>query len=62
KEGWHDWNKEEAREQSFYAEYENYGPGASPETRVSWSHQLTAEEAALYTKENILWNNADFQK
>jgi len=62
KEGWHDWNKEEAREQSFYAEYENYGPGASPETRVSWSHQLTSEEAALYTKENILWNNADFQK
>ena len=62
KEGWHDWNKEEAREQSFYAEYENYGPGASPETRVSWSHQLTAEEAARYTKENILWNNADFQK
>jgi len=62
KEGWHDWNKEEAREQTFYAEYENYGPGASPKTRVSWSHQLTAEEAARYTKENILWNNADSPK
>ena len=65
KEGWHDWNKEEAREQAFYAEYKNYGPGASPETRVSWSHQLTEEEAAEYTKEKVLkelWSNADSQK
>lgn len=61
KEGWHDWNKEEARETTYYAEYENYGPGASPETRVCWSHRLTTEEAAAYTKENILWN-ADSQK
>jgi len=56
KEGWHDWNKEEAREQSYYAEYQNFGPGASPETRVSWSHQLTDEEANEYTKEKILQN------
>lgn len=62
KEGWHDWNKEEAREQAYYAEYQNFGPGASPETRVSWSHQLSDEEAIKYTKENILWKNADFQK
>ena len=54
KEGWHDWNKEEAREQTFYAEYQNYGPGASPENRVSWSRQLTDEEAKEYTKEKIL--------
>jgi len=54
REGWHDWNKEEARAQVFYAEYKNYGPGASPETRVSWSHQLTDEEAAKYTKELVL--------
>lgn len=54
KEGWHDWNKEEARTQTFYAEYKNYGPGASPETRVCWSHQLTDDEASIYTKENVL--------
>lgn len=54
KEGWHDWNKEEAKKLAFYAEYENYGPGASPETRVSWSHQLTEEEALNYTKEKVL--------
>lgn len=62
KEGWHDWNKEEAKESVFYAEYENYGPGASPETRVPWSHQLSKEEAAAYTKENILWKNVDSLK
>ncbi len=54
KEGWHDWNKEDAREQAFYAEFENYGPGAAPEARVSWSHQLTREEAEEYSKEKVL--------
>ena len=54
KKGWHDWNKEDARELTFYAEYENYGPGAVPEERVAWSHQLTAEEAENYTKEKVL--------
>ena len=54
KEGWHDWNKEEAHTLAYYAEYQNFGPGASPKTRVSWSHQLTDEEAAAYTKELIL--------
>lgn len=62
KEGWHDWNKEEVKELTYYAEYKNYGPGASPETRVSWSHQLSDKEAEEYTKENILWKNADSQK
>lgn len=55
KEGWHDWNKEDARQQTFYAEYQNYGPGASSETRVSWSHQLTDDEAKEYTKEKVLY-------
>ncbi len=59
KEGWHDWNKPEAREQTYYAEYQNYGPGAFQKERVFWSHQLTKEEALLYSKEAIL---ADFFK
>lgn len=53
-EGWHDWDKEEAHSQTFYAEYHSSGPGAAPEKRVSWSHQLTEEQASLYTKENVL--------
>lgn len=54
KEGWHDWNKEDVRELTFYAEYENYGPGAAPGERVAWSHQLTKEEAEKYSKEKVL--------
>ena len=54
KEGWHDWNKEEARETTYYAEYNNYGPGDSPETRVFWSHQLSEKEANAYTRELVL--------
>lgn len=54
KEGWHDWNKEDARTQAYYAEYQNYGPGASPETRASWTHQLTDAQALDYTKEKVL--------
>lgn len=52
-EGWHDWNKEKAHETTFFAEYQNYGPGAEGQ-RVEWSHQLTAEEAERYTAENIM--------
>jgi pectinesterase len=57
-EGWHNWNKPDAEGTSFYAEYKSTGPGASPTTRVPWSHQLTAEEADVYTLENIFgdWN------
>ncbi len=52
KEGWNDWKKEHGH--FFYAEYKSYGPGASPESRADFSHQLTDEEAAEYTPEKIL--------
>lgn len=54
KEGWHDWNKEEARSSTFFAEYENYGPGADTSGRVDWCHRLTEEEAKAYTRERVL--------
>jgi len=53
-EGWHDWNKEEAHSQTFYAEYQSIGAGATPEKRVTWSHQLNEEQAAFYSKEKVL--------
>lgn len=52
-EGWHNWNKPDAEGTAFYAEYRSVGAGASPATRVPWSHQLTAREAREYTLENI---------
>lgn len=54
KEGWHDWNKEDARKTTFYAEYGNSGPGADTSGRVDWCHLLTKEEAEQFSKEKVL--------
>lgn len=59
--GWHNWDKPDAEETAFYAEYKSVGPGANPKKRVRWSHQLSDEEAKKYTVANILegedaWN------
>lgn len=51
--GWDDWGKQNAHETCFFAEYENYGPGAKGK-RPDWVHQLTSEEAADYTRESVL--------
>ncbi|MEH6656351.1 pectinesterase family protein [Leeuwenhoekiella marinoflava] len=57
-EGWHAWpgdemfpNKERT---AFYAEYQSTGAGASPDTRVDWSHQLGPWQLDQYTLKNIL--------
>ena len=64
-EGWNPWKGDEMFPEkdktAYYAEYKNSGEGASPKTRVSWSHQLTSAEAKRYNIENILsgsdhWN------
>lgn len=60
-EGWHNWNDPANEETAQYYEYQNYGPGANTDARVSWAKVLTAEEAAKYTVENVLagtdgWN------
>ena len=53
-EGWHNWDKTAAEKTTFYAEYQSTGPGANPTSRVSWSKQLTTDEAQIYTPERIL--------
>lgn len=53
-EGYHDWNKPEAHDASYYAEYKCTGEGFVPEKRAPYVHQLTDEEALKYTKENVL--------
>lgn len=50
--GWNDWGKPHGH--FFYGEYRSYGPGAGPAARADFSHQLTEEEAAEYTMENVL--------
>lgn len=53
-EGWHNWNKKEAEQYTFFAEFNNSGSGANQATRVKWAHQLSKKEAKKYTKQNVL--------
>lgn len=52
--GWHNWSKPEREKTAFYAEYRSYGPGAAPDKRVTWSHQLSDEQASEYTYDKIM--------
>ena len=53
-EGWHNWGKAENEKTARYAEYGNTGPGAKADKRVTWSKQLTKEEANHITVEKVL--------
>ena len=53
-EGWNNWGKSENEKTAYYAEYKSKGKGGDANKRFSWSHQLTNEEAKLYTRKNIL--------
>lgn len=52
--GWINWHDTDNYLTTYYAEYQNTGPGYQPQQRVSWSHQLTDEEAGHYTLSAIL--------
>ena len=59
--GWHDWEKEgkpNTKKNSYYAEYQNVGPGAQG-PRVKWAHTLTAKQAAEYTFEKVMYQAQD---
>lgn len=53
-EGWHDWNKPQARNTAFYAEYGSYGPGGDMTLRPDWIHRLTREQSLNYTITTVL--------
>ena len=46
--GWNNWSNSTNESTAYYAESNSSGPGASPTTRVPWSHQLTSSEAAQF--------------
>jgi pectinesterase len=56
--GWSNWNNTNNNLTARYAEYKNYGPGASVDKRVYWSKQLTGEEVKKYILKNVFgkWN------
>jgi pectinesterase len=57
-EGWDHWGKESNKKTAYFAEYKNTGKGATPKSRVGWSHQLTEAAYTLYHPENVFrgWN------
>ncbi|MCW3106867.1 MAG: pectin esterase [Segetibacter sp.] len=55
-EGWSTWNNNENHKTARYAEYKSYGPGGSSANRVSWSRQLSDEEAKSITIKKVLGN------
>ncbi|WP_346236171.1 pectinesterase family protein [Niabella insulamsoli] len=52
-EGWHNWGRPAAEQTVHYAEYKNSGPGAVIDQRVSWSKQLSKQEARRLTARHI---------
>ena len=59
--GWSNWQKTDNYKTVFYAERNSTGAGAKPDERVSWSHQLTEDQAERYSIKNIFsglenWN------
>ncbi|MGO4876095.1 pectinesterase family protein [Pedobacter psychrotolerans] len=62
-EGWNAWKGDkmfpDKEKTTFYAEYKSVGAGASPDTRLNWSRQLTNQEAKDYTVKNIFSSSTD---
>ena len=59
--GWNNWNSPTNEKTAYYAESNSTGPGASPSTRVPWSHQLTTTQAkpflpATFLRSKDNWN------
>jgi pectinesterase len=52
--GWDNWRNPAREKTARFAEYKCMGPGAKRAERVPWSRELTDEEAAKHTVENIL--------
>jgi pectinesterase len=46
--GWNNWSNPANEATAYFAESNSSGPGASPTTRVPWSHQLTRAQAAKF--------------
>ena len=52
--GWNNWGHASNEQTARYSEYNCTGPGADRSNRVDWSKELSDDEAAKYTVENIL--------
>lgn len=59
-EGWHNWDKTSNEQTAYFAEFQNFGPGARTANRVTWAHALTSEASGKYTLDQLLgdWDPA----
>ncbi|MCB0583976.1 MAG: pectate lyase [Phaeodactylibacter sp.] len=53
-EGWANWGGTEREKTAYYAEYNSHGPGAAPQQRAGWSHQLSKKMARQYSLEKVM--------
>ncbi len=60
REGWHNWDKPEAEDTMFYAEYKCTGEGSDLTHRVPFAKVLTDKEAEEYTMDKVLSYTHDF--
>lgn len=51
--GWNNFGNSKNEATAYYGEYQSSGPGANPQARMSWTHQLTDTEAGAYTLDHI---------
>jgi hypothetical protein len=52
--GWNNWNRASNEKTARYAEYHSTGPGATPDKRFAWAHQLTDEQAKQITVQSVV--------
>ncbi len=52
-EGWDNWSNSENEKTALFSEFQNKGVGATIKKRVSWSKQLSANDAKNYVAEKI---------
>lgn len=55
KDGWHDWGKEEAQETAYYAEHQNYGPGAGGYKAADPKQEMRAKDILVSEKKRVDW-------
>lgn len=56
-EGWDNWRDPAREKTAWFAEHKSKGPGANPAARVAWSKQLSADEAADFSRDRFFNRN-----
>ncbi len=59
-EGWRNWNNTDFDKTARYMEYNNHGEGSATQKRMAWSRQLTKEEAARITPNEVFGGDTDW--